>query len=112
MINRILKMAVLSSALALCVMLLGTGCGTVAPSSDPGSQAQTTAETSSDLNAPAQTCAAFCKSEGGQFYLNFPASTQAACNQKGGDWYTAADGYTGPPPGCCCKCGLLNGDCL
>ena len=101
--NPILKTAVLSSALALCMTLFG--CATSASSGDPA-QADTAAAITPTSGS---VCDQFCQSQGGQFYLSFPAFSQTACNQKGGDWFTADDGYPGPPPGCCCKCGLLTG---
>jgi hypothetical protein len=90
---------VLSGGLALCAMLFG--CGTVSPPGDPATER----ERSSAINANSgNVCDQFCQSQGGPYYLFTFATSEAQCNQKGGDWFTADQGYEGPPPGCCCEC--------
>ena len=101
--NHIVKTVVLSGALALCAMLFG--CGNLSRPGDP----EPVGQTSSAVNS---TCDAFCQNDGGSFYRGTSATSQSACTQQGGDWFTANEGYTGPPPGCCCKCTLLSGNCL
>jgi hypothetical protein len=103
--NHMLKTMVLSGALTLCATLFG--CATASPADDPAR-----AEASSSITtASGNECDAFCQSQGGPNYLFTFATSESACNQKGGDWYTADQGYTGPPPGCCCKCFSI-GFCL
>ena len=104
--NHILKMVVLSSALALCAVLLGCS---VSSSHDPGAEAATSSAVSGAFSG--NVCDQFCQSQGGPNYLIAFATSETACNQKGGDWYTADQGYPGPPPGCCCKC-VRPGFCL
>lgn len=87
LVNHILKIAVLSGALALCVMLFGLGNSSA--SGSPGAVAKASPA------ASASTCSTFCNSEGGPFYL-FISTSETTCTQKSGDWF--------PDPGCCCKC--------
>lgn len=105
--NPIFKTAVLSGALALCTTLFG--CATSAPSGEPAQ-----ADTSAAITATSgNVCDQFCQSQGGPNYLMLSlGTTETSCLQRGGDWFTADQGYTGPPPGCCCKCALLIGECL
>jgi hypothetical protein len=104
--NHILKSVVLSGVLALYAML--SGC-TSSPPSNPSTEEQT----SSALSARSgSVCDMFCQSQGGSFYRMTFASSETACSQSGGEWFTADQGYSGPPPGCCCKCVLVNGNCL
>jgi hypothetical protein len=99
LVNQILKPIVLSSAFAVCVMLFG--CSNLArPGDAPAESEAATAVTGHSGNV----CDQFCQSQGGPFYLLSFASSETQCSQKGGDWYTADQGYPGPPPGCCCKC--------
>ena len=93
--NHMLKTGVLSGVLVLCVTLFGCA---VSPSSAPSDET----ETSSAVNGA--TCAAFCRSEGGPFYVSEFAASEAACTQKGGDWFS-------DPGGCCCEC-ARPGSCL
>lgn len=93
--NHILKIAVLSSALALCVMLLLFGNSSA--SGAPGAEAKASPAVSG------VACSTFCRSEGGPFYLNIAATSETACTLKGGDWF--------PDSGCCCKCSEP-GSCL
>lgn len=98
--NHIVKSIVVACGLALSVMI--GGCTTEAP---PPPQA----EAASALNGP--ECAAFCRTEGGPFYVSTSANSLSACTSSGGDWFTSDQGYGGPPPGCCCKC-ARPGSCL
>lgn len=93
------KTAVLPGALALCTTLFA--CASRAPSGQPAP-----ADTSAAITATSgNVCDPFCQSQGGPFYLRLSFGTdEASCTQRGGDWYTADQGYPGPPPGCCCKC--------
>jgi hypothetical protein len=92
------KIAVLSGALALCTTLFA--CTSSPP---PGEPAQ--ADTSAAITPTSgNVCDQFCQSQGGPHYLILFATSETQCNQRGGDWYTADQGYTGPPPGCCCHC--------
>ncbi len=104
--NHILKTAVLAGAFALCSTLFG--CATSAPSGDPV-QVDTSAAITANSGA---VCDDFCHTQGGQFFDQTFATSEAQCDQKGGEWFTADQGYPGPPPGCCCKCALEIGDCL
>jgi hypothetical protein len=105
--NHILKTVVLSGALVLCTMLFG--CGSLSPSSDPGTEGQTSSALSTQSGS---VCDMFCQSQGGAFYRMTSATSETACTQQLGDWFTADQGYPGPPPGCCCKCTLASGNCL
>jgi len=88
-VNHILKVVVLSSALALCVMLFGFSNGSA--SGVPK------AEASSSPAPSAVSCSTFCRNEGGPFYLNLGGvTTEATCTSRGGDFF--------PDNGCCCKC--------
>lgn len=96
--NHFLKTVVVSSALALCATL--SACTTSAPSGQPAQ-----ADTSAAITPiSGNVCDQFCQSQGGPHYLILFATSETQCNQRGGDWYTADQGYEGPPPGCCCKC--------
>jgi hypothetical protein len=77
----------------------------------PGASAQ--ADTSAAITPTSgNVCDQFCQSQGGRFYLILSFGTdETSCNQRGGDWYTADQGYPGPPPGCCCHC-TVPGFCL
>jgi hypothetical protein len=90
-VNHMFKAVVLSGALALCAMVSGW----------TPSEAETSAAVTA---ASGNVCDQFCQSQGGPHYLLDFATSETQCNQKGGDWYTADQGYPGPPPGCCCKC--------
>ena len=106
--NHVLKTVVLSGAAAMFAMMFG--CANLSPSGDPGAEQAASSELSaSPLSG--NVCDQFCQSQGGPHYLVAFASSEAACNQKGGDWYTEDQGYPGPPPGCCCKC-AAPGFCL
>lgn len=97
--KNLFKTAVLSGALALCTTLFA--CASSAPSEEPA-QADTPAAITATSG---QVCDQFCQSQGGPFYLMLSLGTsETSCHQRGGDWYTADQGYPGPPPGCCCKC--------
>lgn len=98
--NHILKTALLSAALTLCATMFG--CGGFSPPGDPATEA----EMSSAIES---ACDSFCQGQGGSFYRATSATSQSACT---GQWYTAADGYTGSQPGCCCRCTLSSGNCL
>ena len=93
--NHILKIVVLSSALALCVMLFSLGNGS------PSGVRK--AEASAPPASSAVSCSTFCRSEGGPFYLNIGATDEATCTQRGGDWFDFS--------GCCCTC-VEPGRCL
>lgn len=96
--NHMFKTAVLSGALALCTTLFA--CTSSAPSAEPA-QAGTSAAI---IVTSGNVCDQFCQSQGGPNYLLLFATSETQCNQRGGDWYTADQGYEGPPPGCCCHC--------
>jgi hypothetical protein len=98
-VNHTLKMIMLSGALALSVMMFGC------TSAQPAEQANEHASVQ-EVAAPASgnVCDQFCQSQGGPNYLLLFATSESQCNSKGGDWYTDDQGYTGPPPGCCCSC--------
>jgi hypothetical protein len=98
-VNHILKTVVLSGALALSAMLFG--CSNVSPSGAAPAEGETAAAVTA---VSGNVCDQFCQSQGGPHYLILFATSETQCNQKGGDWYTADQGYGGPPPGCCCKC--------
>lgn len=101
--NHILKTALLSGALTLCAAMFG--CGNFSPPSDPGTEGEISSEIES-------ACDSFCQNQGGSFYRATSATSESACTLQSGQWFTAADGYTGSQPGCCCKCTLLSGNCL
>jgi hypothetical protein len=90
--NQLFKTLAMSCAIALAG--IAAGCAT-----SPAEPAE--GETTAALG---NACDAFCRGQGGPNYLFVSASSLAVCTSKGGDWYTADQGYTGPPPGCCCKC--------
>lgn len=96
--NHMFKTAVLSGALALCTTLFA--CTSSAPSAEPAQAGTSAAITVTSGNV----CDQFCQSQGGPHYLILFATSETQCNQRGGDWYTADQGYEGPPPGCCCHC--------
>jgi hypothetical protein len=100
------KTAVLSGALALCTTLFACTSSS-APSAEPAQAGSSAAITPASGNV----CDQFCQSQGGPHYLILFATSETQCNQRGGDWYTADQGYEGPPPGCCCKC-TAPGFCL
>jgi hypothetical protein len=104
--NHILKTVMLSGCLALCAILVGCS---LSPAGEPAAQVEAT---SAITTARGNVCDTFCQSQGGPFFLMTFASSETACNQKGGEWFTADQGYPGPPPGCCCKCALASGNCL
>jgi hypothetical protein len=97
-VNHLFKTAVLSGALALSTALFA--CTGSAPSSAPAQADSSAAITPASGNV----CDQFCQSQGGPHYLILFATSEAQCNQRGGDWYTADQDYEGPPPGCCCHC--------
>jgi hypothetical protein len=103
-VSHTLKTVMLSGALALCAMLFG--CGNLSPSGDPEAVGATSSA------AIVNVCDAFCQGQGGSLYHLIFATSETACTQKAGDWYTSDQGYTGPPPGCCCKCALQREACL
>lgn len=104
--NHLFKTAVLSGVLALCTALFA--CTSSPPSGEPAQADSSAAIT----RASGNVCDQFCQSQGGPHYLILSfGTTEASCTQRGGDWYTADQGYTGPPPGCCCKC-AAPGFCL
>jgi hypothetical protein len=82
------KTAILSGARALCMTLFAC---TSAPSAEPAQ-----AETSAAITATSgNVCDQFCQSQGGPNYLILFATSETRCNQRGGDWYTADQGYEG-----------------
>jgi hypothetical protein len=94
-VNHILKTMVLSCAVMLFAML--PGCGDLSETGDVTDENEVS-------SASGSSCDSFCRNEGGPFYLSTFASSEAACSQRGGQWYTSDQGYEGPPPGCCCRC--------
>lgn len=86
--NHILKIVVLSCALALCVMLFNLG--------SPSASGAPAAEAKTSPAAIGVACATFCNSEGGPFFLNIGATSAPVCSSRGGEWF--------PDSACCCKC--------
>ncbi|TMQ02785.1 MAG: hypothetical protein E6J90_20880 [Deltaproteobacteria bacterium] len=84
------------------------GCGTASPPDDPAAEAKAS---SAIVTTSASECDAFCRGQGGPYYLYTFATSETACSQKGGQWFTADQGYFGSDPGCCCKC-VEPGECL
>jgi len=87
-VKHILKIVVLSSALALCVMLFNLG--------NPSASGIPAAEAKTSPAVSGVACATFCNTEGGPFFLNIAATSESVCSSKGGEWF--------PDSGCCCKC--------
>ncbi|HEX3477399.1 MAG TPA: hypothetical protein VHT91_20390 [Kofleriaceae bacterium] len=95
----------LSGALTLCAMLVG--CAETSPSqaSESSQSSQSSDEIQSPLGLPTQ-CDPFCKQAEGPGWRGGGAGSEQQCEQRDGIWFPSGPFYMGPPPGCCCTCGL------
>jgi len=103
--NHMMKSVVLSGVLTLCAMLVG--CAEPSPSqpSESSQSSQSSDEIQSPLGLPTQ-CDPFCKQAEGPGWRSGPSGSEQQCEARNGQWFPSGEFYMGPPPGCCCVCGL------